>query len=107
MSYPTNTPQALSKPIEAEIISTSPAIRKPGFLGTLFGCASGTLEVDIQDEVQIAAFRAWLAESSLTRLGALSAMEQQLSSMTPQAAERYHALVDAYAKQAIGQIGRW
>lgn len=107
MSYPTNTPQALSKPIEAEIISTSPAIRKPGFLGTLFGCASGTLEVDIQDEAQIAAFRAWLAESSLTRLGALSAMEQQLSSMVPQASERFQAVVDAYTKRIVEQLGRW
>lgn len=107
MSYSTNIPQALGKPLETEIVSTVPAARQPGFLSILFGRANSTLEVDIQDEAQIAAFRAWLAESSLTRLGALSVMEQQLSSMTPQAAERYHALVDAYAKQAIEQIGRW
>lgn len=107
MSYPTNTPQALGKPIEAEIISTSPATRKPGLFGTLFGCTSGTLEVDIQDEAQIAAFRAWLAESSLTRLGALSAMEQQLNSMVPQASERFQAVVDTYTKRIVEQLGRW
>lgn len=107
MSYSTNAPQALGKPIETEIVGTISATRQPGFLSTLFGRANSTLEVDIQDEAQIAAFRAWLAESSLTRLGALSAMEQQLSSMTPQAAERYHALVDAYTKQTVEQIGRW
>lgn len=107
MSYSINVPQALSKPIESETISTNSATRKPSLLNVFFGCANSTLAVDIQDEAQIAAFRAWLAESSLTRLGALSAMEQQLRSMTPQAAERYHALVDAYAKQAIEQIGRW
>lgn len=101
------TPQALSKPIEAEIISTNLAARKPGFFGTLFGCASGTLEVDIQDEARIAAFRAWLAESSLARLGALSAMEKQLSSMMPQGSDRFQAVVDAYTKQTVEQIGRW
>lgn len=107
MNYPNSTPQPLGKPIEAEIISTSPAVRKPGFLGTLFGCASGTLEVDIQDEAQIAAFRARLAESSLAHLGALSAMEQQLSSMVPQAADRFQAVVDAYTKRIVEQLGRW
>ena len=107
MSYSINVPQALSKPIESEIISTNSATRKPSLLNVFFGCANSTLEVDIQDEAQIAAFRAWLAESSLTRLGALSAMEQQLSSMTPQASERFQALVDTYAKQAIKQIERW
>lgn len=107
MSYQTNIPQPLSKPIEAEIISTTSATRKPGFLGTLLSCASGTLEVDIQDEAQIAAFRARLAESSLAHLGALSAMEQQLSSMVPQASERFQAVVDAYTRRIVEQLGRW
>lgn len=107
MNYSTNAPQVLGKPIETEIVGTNPATRKPGLFGTLLGCASGTLEADIQDEAQIAAFRARLAESSLAHLGALSAMEQQLSSMVPQAADRFQAVVDAYTKRIVEQLGRW
>ena len=38
---------------------------------------------------------------------ALSMMEQQFSSMTPEAAARYRQIVDAYAQQAAGMVRRW
>ena len=50
---------------------------------------------------------ALLAKAGMEHTAALSVMEAQFSSMTPQAAERYRAIVDAYAQQAANKIRRW
>ena len=44
--------------------------------------------------------QALLAKSGLEHTAAPSMMEQQLASMTPQGAERYREIVDAYAQKA-------
>lgn len=80
---------------------------KPSFLGTFLGRTGGTLAEDIQADTDQAKFRMDLTEFSLSRVGALSAMEKHLSSITPEAAERYQALVDACTRQAVKQIERW
>lgn len=50
---------------------------------------------------------ALLAKSGLEHTAALSMMEQQFASMTPQGAERYREIVDAYAQKAADQVRRW
>ena len=50
---------------------------------------------------------ALLAKAGMEHTAALSMMELQFSSMTPQAAERYRAIVDAYAQQAADKVRRW
>ena len=50
---------------------------------------------------------AMLAKSVIEHTVALSVMEAQFSRMTPQAAERYRAIVDAYAQQAADKVRRW
>ena len=50
---------------------------------------------------------AMLAKAGIEHTAALSVMEAQFSSMTPQAAERYRAIVNAYAQQAVNTIRRW
>lgn len=50
---------------------------------------------------------AMLAKAGMEHTAALSVMEAQFSSMTPQAAERYRAIVNAYAQQAVNTIRRW
>ena len=50
---------------------------------------------------------AMLAKAGIEHAAALSVMEAQFSSMTPQAAERYRAIVDAYAQQAADKVRRW
>lgn len=92
------------------IVNTQlPAIisRKPSFMGTLLGRTGDVLAEDIQADAELATFRIQLTEFSLTRIGALSIMEQQLSSLTPQSAERYQALMDTCVRQAVKQLERW
>lgn len=91
--------------IEPEITTIVP--RKPSLLGVVLGQSKDTLTEDIQADAKIARFRAQLTEFSLSRIGALSVMEQQLSSLTPEAAERYQAIVDTCTKQVIRQLERW
>ena len=50
---------------------------------------------------------AMLAKAGMEHTAALSVMEAQFSRMTPQAAERYRAIVDAYAQQAADKVRRW
>ena len=50
---------------------------------------------------------AMLAKAGIEHTAALSVMEAQFSRMTPQAAERYRAIVNAYAQQAVNTIRRW
>lgn len=50
---------------------------------------------------------AMLAKAGMEHTAALSVMEQQFASMTPQGAERYRRIVDAYAQQAADKVRRW
>ena len=50
---------------------------------------------------------AMLAKAGIEHTAALSVMEAQFSRMAPQAAERYRAIVDAYAQQAADKVRRW
>jgi len=50
---------------------------------------------------------AMLAKAGMEHTAALAMMEQQLSRMTPQAAERYREIVDAYAQKAADKVMRW
>jgi hypothetical protein len=51
--------------------------------------------------------RAWLANTALESVGALSALEEHLCQIAPHGAGRYRAIVDAYALGAARQIARW
>lgn len=105
MNFQSTSTQDFGEAVDTQVLDIAP--RKPSFLGTFLGRTGGTLAEDIRGDAEMASFRALLTEFSLSRLGYLSAMEQQLSHLTPEAAERYQALVDAYARQAVKQIERW
>lgn len=50
---------------------------------------------------------ALLAKAGMEHTAALSMMELQFSSMTPQGAHRYSEIVDAYAQKAADKVRRW
>ena len=50
---------------------------------------------------------AMLAKAGMEHTAALSVMEAQFSSMTPQGAHRYSEIVDAYAQKAADKVRRW
>lgn len=50
---------------------------------------------------------ALLAKAGMEHTAVLSMMEQQFSSMTPQGAQRYSEIVNAYAQKAADKIWRW
>ena len=50
---------------------------------------------------------ALLAKAGMEHTAALSLVEQQFSSITPQGRERYREIVDAYAQQAADKVRRW
>lgn len=105
MNYQNSSTQDFSNVIVPEVTTIVP--RKPSLLGVVLGQSKDTLTEDIQADARIARFRMQLTEFSLSRIGALSVMEQQLSSLTPEAAERYQAMIDTCTRQAIKQIERW
>ena len=51
--------------------------------------------------------RALLTNTALQNVGALSALEEHLNQITPQASARYKHLVDAYAVGAAHTIAGW
>lgn len=51
--------------------------------------------------------RALLTRNALSNTGALSAIEGHLQQVTPHAAPRYKAIVDAYVVGTIKRIVRW
>ncbi len=105
MNYSSNSTQDFGNVLEASTTSIMP--RKPSFLGAFLGRTGGTLEEDVRADAELALFRMQLTEFAVTRIAALSAMEQQMGSLTPHAAERYQALVDACTRQTLKQIERW
>lgn len=104
MNFQSST-QDCDEVIDTQLPSITP--RKPSFLGAFLGRTGDVVAEDIRADAEMASYRMRLTEFSLTKIGALSLMEQQLSRVTPEAAERYQALVDACARQAVKQIERW
>ena len=51
--------------------------------------------------------RAYIVNAAMENTGTLSALEQHLSQVTPQASERYKHLVDAYVMGAANRIARY
>jgi len=105
MDYSNNYVQDFDDTISPQLPAVIP--HKPSFLGAFLGRTGGTLAEDIQADTDQAKFRMELTKYSMAKIGDLSAMEQHLSSITPEAAERYQALVDACTRQTIKQIERW
>ena len=105
MNYSDNSIQNLRTVIGAEPMGIVP--RQPGFLGTFLGRTGGTLAEDIQADAELALFRMQLTDFALNRIIELSVIEQQMIRLTPHAAERYQAIVDACTRQTIEQIKRW
>ncbi|MBO1308657.1 hypothetical protein JZO70_20960 [Enterococcus sp. 669A] len=51
--------------------------------------------------------RAYLTYTALEHAGTLSALEQHLTNITPQAAERYQYIVNSYVMGASNRLARW
>ncbi len=51
--------------------------------------------------------RAWLTNTALEQVGALSALEQHLITVAPIGEARYRELVDSYTLGAAAAIRRW
>lgn len=105
MNYSNSSVQDFGNVLEASTTCIAP--RKSGFLGAFLGRTGGTLAEDIRADAELALFRMQLTEFAMTRIAALSVMEQQMGSLTPHAAERYQALVDVCTRQTLKQIERW
>lgn len=95
--------------IDAEYVEVIPAQRGMGT--SLLPRRTSAMMGRVIEEAMVLGTRdqclAMLAKAGMEHTAALSVMEAQFSSMTPQAAERYRAIVNAYAQQAVGTIRRW
>ena len=95
--------------IDAEDVEVIPAQRSMG-TGLLPRSTSVKMSKVIEEAMLLGTrdrCLALLAKAGMEHAAALSVMEAQFSSMTPQAAERYRAIVNAYAQQAMNTIRRW
>ena len=95
--------------IDAEYVEVIPAQR--GMRTSLLPRRTSAMMGRVIEEAMVLGTRdqclAMLAKAGMEHTAALSVMEAQFSSMTPQAAERYRAIVDAYARQAADKVRRW
>lgn len=95
--------------IDAEYMEVIPAQRGMGT--SLLPRRTSAMMGRVIEEAMVLGTRdqclAMLAKAGIEHTAALSVMEAQFSRMTPQAAERYRAIVNAYAQQAVGTIRRW
>ena len=95
--------------IDAEYVEVIPAQR--GIGAHLLPRRTSVVMGEVMEEAMVLATHdrclALLAKSGMEHTAALSMMEQQFSSMTPEAAARYRQIVDAYAQQAAGMVRRW
>lgn len=95
--------------IDAEYVEVIPAQRGMGT--SLLPRRTSAMMGRVIEEAMVLGTRdqclAMLAKAGMEHTAALSVMEAQFSRMTPQAAERYRAIVNAYAQQAVGTIRRW
>ena len=95
--------------IDAEYVEVIPAQRGMGT--SLLPRRTSTMMSRVIEEAMVLGTHdqclAMLAKAGIEHTAALSVMEAQFSRMTPQAAERYRAIVDAYAQQAADKVRRW
>ena len=95
--------------IDAEYVEVIPA--KRGMGTSLLPRRTSAMMSRVIEEAMVLGTHdqclAMLAKAGIEHTAALSVMEAQVSSMTPQAAERYRAIVDAYAQQAADKVRRW
>lgn len=89
-----------------DTMSTISATSKPGLISRLTSHSAGVIVQNATLEATVDRCQAQLAKSTLEHTGALSAMEAQLSAVTPQATGRYRAIVDVYAMKAIQRIAK-
>lgn len=88
-----------------EVIPSIPARRS---INSFLTSRAGSIMLqDAMLEVGHDRCRALLAQSALQNAGALAAMATRLCSIAPHGSEHYHAIVDAYARNAAEQIERW
>jgi len=52
-------------------------------------------------------YRSFLAAKALQHTAALSMFEREAANLTPQSAERYRAIIDAYTIEAVKTIKEW
>lgn len=106
MNYQTSHPGEV---IDAEYVEVIPAQR--GIGTSLQSWRASMMVGRVVEEAMVLDTRdqclAMLAKAGMEHTAALSVMEAQFSRMTPQAAERYQAIVNAYAQQAVNTIRRW
>ena len=98
-----------SEVIDAEYVEVVPAQRGMG-VGLLPRRTSAMMGRVVEEAMVLGAHDqclAMLAKAGMEHTAALSVMEQQFSHMTPQAAERYREIVEAYAQKAADKIRRW
>ena len=95
--------------IDAEYVEVIPAQRRMGT--SLQSWRASMMVGRVIEEAMVLGTHdqclAMLAKAGIEHTAALSVMEAQFSSMTPQAAERYRAIVDAYAQHAADKVWRW
>lgn len=95
--------------IDAEYVEVIPAQRRMGT--SLQSWRASMMVGRVVEEAMVLGTHdqclAMLAKAGMEHTAALSVMEAQFSRMTPQAAERYRAIVDAYAQQAADKVRRW
>lgn len=89
-----------------DTMSTVSATGKPRFISRLTSHSAGVIVQNAMLEATVDCCQAQLAKTVLEHTGALSAMEAQLSAVTPQATGRYRAIVDVYAMKAIQRIAK-
>lgn len=100
MNHAGNCDPRFDSVIDAEFTEVKP--KKRSFLDDLLGCT--TPEEQIRREIEKEQSHALLAKVALDHIGALSMMEQQLSSTTPHAAGRYQAIVDSATRKALEHL---
>ena len=95
--------------IDAEYVEVIPAQRGMGT--SLLPRRTSAMMGRVIEEAMVLGTRdqclAMLAKAGMEHTAALSVMEAQFSSMTPQGAHRYSEIVDAYAQKAADKVRRW
>lgn len=95
--------------IDAEYVEVIPAQR--GIGAHLLPRRTSVVMGEVMEEAMVLATHdrclALLAKAGMEHTAALSMMELQFSSMTPQGAHRYSEIVDAYTQKAADKVRRW
>ena len=108
MSYQGRYPGS-DRYIDAEYTEVITAPRGPGM--HLLPRRTGAIVGEVMEQAMVLATHdrclALLAKAGMEHTAALSMMEQQFTSMTPQGAERYREIVDTYAQKAADKVRRW